>query len=471
MLGYNFASGSRPKPSRRRLKISCEAFVDAIILTEEMRAAIALLEDEKERFVWISGRAGTGKSTFLQYLKDELRPRNAVYLAPTAVAALTIGGQTIHSFFWIDPGEKAYLETRLDPDKEGRLYALLAAVETIVVDEVSMVRADLLDEMDRRMRRAKRQSRLPFGGARLVLFGDAYQLPPVEPDPYTMAGEGFARRYKSPFFFSSQALRTRARKIRHVEFTRVFRHNETDFMATLDRCRAGAVTEADLDLLQSRVLPEGRKPPADHLVLTAKRDEARRLNRYRMDALPGPARTYSAVSSGRFASAPGDEDLPAPRELELKVGARVMFTVNDPGRRWVNGALATVSGLEDGRVVLRDEAGEFAVEPYAWRRLRFTLRDDRLAEETADEYRQYPFVLGWAVTIHRAQGRTLEKVFVDLSRGAFAAGQAYVAISRVTRLEGLLLRARPRARDFFVNERVTDFLDYIQAGADAGIDG
>lgn len=436
--------------------------MDAIILTEEMKAAIALLEDEKERFIWITGRAGTGKSTFLQYLKTEIRPRNGVYLAPTGVAALTIGGQTIHSFFWIDPNENAYLETRLDPDRESRLYPLLAIVETIVIDEISMVRADLLDEMDRRMRRAKKQPRLPFGGARLVLFGDPYQLPPVEPDPYTLAGELFEKRYKSPFFFSSQVLRTKARRIRRVEFTRVFRQSEADFLATLDRCRSGMVTEEDLELLQSRVLPEGKKPPADHLVLIAKKDDAKRLNRYRLDALPGPARTYAAVASGHFANALDDEDLPAPRELELKVGTRVMLTVNDQGRRWVNGSLATVIRLEDEGIILQDEAGEFRIEPHVWGKVRFTLRSGQLSEETTDEYRQYPFVPGWAVTIHRAQGRTLEKVFVDLSQGAFAAGQAYVAISRVTSLEGLLLRTRPRARDFFVHERVTAFLDYIK---------
>lgn len=442
--------------------------MDAIILTEEMKAAISLLEDEKERFIWITGRAGTGKSTFLHYLKTEIKPPKAVYLAPTGVAALTIGGQTIHSFFRLDPKEKAYLETKLEEEKAARLYPLLALVETLVVDEISMVRADVLDEMDRRMRRAKREPKLPFGGARLVLFGDPYQLPPVPPDPYSAEGELFEKRYKSPFFFSSQVLRVKARRMARVEFTRVFRQNEADFLATLDRCRSGLVTEEDLELLQSRVLPEGKKPPADFLVLTAKKDEARRLNKYRLDALSGPSRVYAAEASGNFAKVVDDEELPSPRELELKAGARVMFTVNDPKGRWVNGTLATIVALEEGRVVAKDEGGEFGVEPYAWKKLRFARRGDALAEEIADEYRQYPFVLGWAITIHRAQGRTLEKVFVDLSQGAFAAGQAYVAISRVTRLEGLLLRTRPRARDFFVHERVTAFLDYIAKGAPGG---
>jgi len=298
----------------RRRPNSCEVLVDTMILTEEMKAAIALLESEEERFIWISGRAGTGKSTFLQYLKTQIRPRNAVYLAPTGVAALTIGGQTIHSFFWIDPGEKVYLETRLDPEREARLFPLLARVDVLVIDEISMVRADLLDEMDRRMRRAKGQPRLAFGGARLVLFGDPYQLPPVAPDPYSYAGELFEGRYKSPFFFSSQVLRTRARKIRRIDFTRVFRQNEADFIATLDRCRSGEVTREDLELLQSRVLPEGKKPPADYLVLTAKRDEAQRLNRYREEAPAGPRAPLRGLR-GR-ALREGDRRRGAPRAAQ-----------------------------------------------------------------------------------------------------------------------------------------------------------
>lgn len=434
-----------------------------------MKTALALLEDESNRIIWISGRAGTGKSTFLQYLKEKIKSRNIVYLAPTAVAALTIGGQTIHSFFWLDPKEKAYFETKLDSDKEHKLFSRLALVETIVIDEISMVRADIIDEIDRRMRKAKRQPELPFGGTRLVFFGDAYQLPPISPDPFTSAGELFDQRYKSPFFFSSKVLRTKARKISHIEFTRVFRQTEVDFLAVLDRCRSGEITESDIDLLQSRVLPEGKKPPTDHLVLTAKRDEAHRLNQYRLNALAGQARNYTAIATGNFANILNEEDLPAPRVLDLKVGARVMFTVNSPERRWVNGALATVIRLEDDKVIVQNDSGEFAVEPYVWKKIRFTPRSGQLVGETTDEYKQYPFMLGWAITTHRAQGRTLEKVFVDLSQGAFAAGQAYVAISRVTRLEGLLLRTRPRIRDFFVNERVTAFLDYIKAGTQEAV--
>lgn len=435
--------------------------MDTMILTDEMRAAIALLADERERLIWISGRAGTGKSTFLQYLKTELRPRNAVYLAPTGVAALAIGGQTIHSFFWIDPRQEINLGTRLDAEREGRLFPLLAKVETLVIDEISMVRADLLDEIDRRMRMAKGEARLPFGGARLVLFGDPYQLPPVLPDEMSRAGALFEENYKSPFFFSSKVLRTRARAMKRVEFTRVFRQNEAEFLATLDRCRSGLVTSEDLALLASRVLPEGKKPPADYLVLTATRAEAQRLNRYRLEALPGEPRSYAASSGGHFAKDLDEEELPVPRELLLKEGARVLLTVNDADGRWANGALATVVGLDEGSVRLRDEGGEFRVGAHVWKRVKFVLRGGEIVEEATDQYGQLPLQLGWALTIHRAQGRTLEKVFVDLSQGAFAAGQAYVAISRVTRLEGLLLRAKPRARDFFVHERVGVFLDYI----------
>jgi len=433
-----------------------------MILTDEMNEAISLIADASERLIWVSGRAGTGKSTFLSYLKTELKPRNAVYLAPTGVAALAIGGQTIHSFFWIDPREPVYMETRLDAEREERLYPLLSAVDTLVVDEISMVRADLLDEIDRRMRRAKREARLPFGGARLILFGDPYQLPPVEPDEASREGALFDERYKSPFFFSSKVLRTRARAIRRVEFTRVFRQSEEDFLATLDRCRSGDVTDDDLRLLASRVLPEGKKPPADHLVLTSTRAEAQRLNAYRLAALPGPSRVYAARADGRFAKDISEDELPVPRELELRVGARVMLTANDKDGRWNNGALATVTGLDEAGVTLRDDSGEFRVGPHVWKRVRYVLRDGTIAMAEADQYGQLPLQLGWALTIHRAQGLTLERVFIDLSRGAFAAGQAYVAISRVMRLEGLVLRARPKARDFFVHERVSVFLDYLK---------
>ncbi|HET7838808.1 MAG TPA: DEAD/DEAH box helicase [Rectinemataceae bacterium] len=433
-----------------------------MILTEEMQAASALLKDEGERLIWISGRAGTGKSTYLQYLKTVLRPRNAVYLAPTGVAALSIGGQTIHSFFWIDPREEVYLETKLDAAREAQLFPLLAKVETLVIDEISMVRADLLDEMDRRMRRAKGEPRQPFGGARLVLFGDPFQLPPVEPEEASRAAALFDERYKSPFFFSSKVLRTRALAMKLVEFTRVFRQSEADFLATLDHCRSGRVTGADLALLASRVLPEGKKPPVDHLALTATRSEAQRLNRYRLDALPGPSQRFSASAAGQFTKTLDEEELPVPRELELKTGARVLLTVNDEGGRWANGALATVVGLDETGVTLSDEMGEFRIEAYGWRRVKFVLRDGQIVEEVTGQYTQLPLQLGWALTIHRAQGRTLERVFVDLSQGAFAAGQAYVAISRVTKLEGLVLRTLPRARDFFVHERVGVFLDYVK---------
>ncbi len=419
--------------------------MDAIILTEEMKAATALLKDEKERFIWISGRAGTGKSTFLQYLKTEIRPRNAVYLAPTGVAALTIGGQTIHSFFWIDPNEKAYLGTALDPDREGSLYPLLAMVETIVIDEISMVRADLLDEMDRRMRRAKNQPRLSFGGARLVLFGDPYQLPPVEPDPYSPAGELFERRYKSPFFFSSQACaRGRGRSGGWSSRGSSARTRRTFLPPSIAAARAWR------PMPTSTSCSRGSSPKAGSPRPTTSSSRPKRTRPGASIATASTACRALPASTrrsppGSFAKALDDEELPAPRELELKTGARVMLTVNDRGRRWVNGTLATVTGLEDEGVILQDETGEFRVEPHVWKKVRFTLRSGQLSEESSDEYRQYPFVLGWAITIHRAQGRTLEKVFVDLSQGAFAAGQAYVAISRVTRLEGLLLRTRPRA--------------------------
>ena len=321
--------------------------MNAIILTEEMKAAIALLEDERERFIWITGRAGTGKSTFLQHLKTEIRA--AKYGLPGSYrrGGPHIGGQTIHSFFWIDPNEKVYLETALDPDRESRLLPLLAKVrDDRHRRDIHGPRGPPRREWTAGCGRRRGSRAFPSAARASCFSATPISFRRSSPIPTAPPASSSGSATRVPFFFSSQVLRTRARKIKRVEFTRVFRQNEADFLATLDRCRSGMLTDDDLDLLQSRVLPEGKKPPADHLVLTAKKDEAERLKPLPVSRpLPGPARSYAAVCSGRFARRARQRGpTRSARARAQGRGPASCSRSNDPGRRWVNGSLATVSG-------------------------------------------------------------------------------------------------------------------------------
>jgi len=402
--------------------------------------------------LFVTGGAGTGKSTFIRELRDRFPEKQSVVLAPTGVAALNAGGQTIHSFCQLPLRPVLPTDAREADEPE-----LIQALQMVIIDEISMVRADVLDGVDAFLR-LNRKSPQPFGGVQMVLVGDLFQLPPV----VTFNDrELIHSRYATPQFFSANALR--GLKFFPVELEIVYRQRDATFAEMLAKIRDGDGAGEALQRLNE--LCVGRTLTARHLILVPTRKAAALENEARLAELPGPERTYTAKREGTFESAP-DDRLPAPPQLALRKGAQVMFVRNDPERRWVNGTLGEVKELRDAAVRVRLEDGiSFEVERIEWQDIRYALRESKegeeskknIVEEVAGTYEQFPLMPAWAVTIHKAQGLTLAKVLVDLDRGAFAEGQVYVALSRCQTLEGLSLRRAVRLSEVRTSEAARGF--------------
>jgi len=418
----------------------------------KFRRALDLLENGRQHLL-ITGRAGTGKSTLLRYFMEQTA-RKAVVLAPTGVAAVNIGGQTIHSFFGFKPSitPQEVSQLTLPPSKE-RLYREL---EMLVIDEVSMVRADLLDCVDQFLRISRHARNRPFGGVQMAFFGDLYQLPPVVTRRERPAIESL---YETPYFYSSQVFRQL--NIALVELEKVYRQTDDRFLDLLDAIRSGSVTDADLTLLNSRCIPDFEPGPAEFYVqLTATNNLAEVTNQRQLARLRGRLYTFEGYLEGDF----GEDHAPAPILLELKVGAQVMLVNNDPRGRWVNGTLGRVVRVVPGRrnegvVIVELEGGEVVeVAPHTWELFEFYVQGRQLQSRVIGRYTQIPLTLAWAVTIHKSQGKTFERVVIDIGRGAFAPGQVYVALSRCRTLEGIVLKRPIQKKHIWVDYRVADFL-------------
>lgn len=401
---------------------------------------------------FITGRAGTGKSTLLQLFRNTTR-KKAVVLAPTGIAALNVQGQTIHSFFGFPPRPLS------DRDiKKRRRRQLYQNLEVLIIDEISMVRADLLDGIDRFLRLNREDDR-PFGGVQVVFFGDLFQLPPVVAS--TVEAAFFRSAYDSPYFFSARVF-SEGFRMEMLELRKVYRQDNRHFLRLLEAIRLNQLDYDDLAELNERHLP-GFRPEAHYITLTAHNARADTINRRALEELPGPERIYQAIISGTFKA----QLFPTEPALRLREGARVMFIKNDPDRRFVNGTLGTVNGLEtDCARVTIDAAGEpsreVQVDPVDWEILRYVPSresPDKIETEVLGTFRQLPLRLAWAVTIHKAQGKTFDKVIIDLGRGAFEHGQTYVALSRCRTLEGIVLRQPLRPQDIRTDERVVDFYE------------
>lgn len=400
---------------------------DVIDHTEENRAALAAV-DSLSPAVFIIGRAGTGKTRLLREIAARADRQTAI-VAPTGLAALNAGGQTIHALFGIPPFGAG---PNIDPRRLKR--SLLRKLDLILVDEVSMVRADLMDAMDQALRTARRTD-APFGDVQMVFFGDFLQLPPVVTGQDGMVLQELG--YRSPYAFDAHVFGDLHPD--YVELQTVHRQSDEEFVRLLGRIRAGEADAAE-DLNARCVGPH--RTGATPVLLTATNRLAETYNMRGLDALPGPP----AVFEGRIRDKFQRDRLPAPQALPLKPGARVMAVRNDPQMRFVNGSLGTVTHSADGAACVRvrfDGAGDAVdVEPVTWDSVRYDLDAGKVTTSVVGSYQQLPLAPAWAITVHKSQGLTLDNVRVDLGRGAFAPGQAYVALSRCRTLEGLSL-ARP----------------------------
>jgi ATP-dependent exoDNAse (exonuclease V) alpha subunit len=404
--------------------------------TSEYLAAYDYLK-AREGHLFVTGRAGTGKSTLLMGLK-ELLAEEMVTLAPTGLAAVNVGGQTIHSFFAFPPRL-----IRSDDIRRSRNGRLMRRLKFLVIDEVSMVRSDLMWAIDQSLRVNRGRPREPFGGVRLALFGDLHQLPPVVNEA-EVAGH-LESQYDGPFFFSIASLREGAGTAL-IELKEVFRQNDATLIDVLNRIREGDAGVDDLSILNERVQPIRTLAEGEpYVILTPTNAAAGRINAAYLEALPGQKIPYKAATTGEFsAAAQPTEDM-----LLLKPRAKVMLLRNDADRRWVNGTIARISRLEADRVWVEIDGEEHEIEQTTWesRRYAYDKAAAKIVETVAGTFRQFPVRLAWALTIHKSQGLTLEKVYVDLGRGTFAHGQAYVALSRCRTLDGLALARRLKPSD------------------------
>jgi len=416
--------------------------------------------EEGRPCLFVTGKAGTGKSTLLQHIKRRAIGKAAV-LAPTGVAAVHVGGQTIHSFFRFPPQV-------LFPETVARMGggALYRNLETLIIDEISMVRADILDAMDMFLRRHGPDAGLPFGGVQMIFFGDLHQLPPVV-SPHEM--EAFRSLYESPWFFKAKVFSRLP--FERVDLRKVYRQKEKTFLSLLNAVRSGEAGEEDMDALNIRLDPSFQPPDAEPCVtLTATNLSADRVNARRLDALPSHLALYAAQVQGEFEP----RAFPTDEPLGLKVGAQVMFLKNHPQGLWVNGTLGVVAamgsdiiwvdipGRERGGNVDPEAGplGAMRVEKASWESVRYVLDPEtgRVVPKPVGRFTQFPLKLAWAMTIHKSQGKTFDRVIIDLGQGAFAHGQSYVALSRCRTLEGIFLRRPLSGRDLLLDPEVREFL-------------
>jgi ATP-dependent exoDNAse (exonuclease V) alpha subunit len=421
---------------------------DGMTPTPEHEAALDYLRGGAGH-LFVTGRAGTGKSTLLRGLRDIITDDVAV-LAPTGLAAVNVGGQTIHSFFGLPPRL-----IRPEDIKRSRNGGVMRRLKLLIIDEVSMVRSDLMWGIDQSLRLNRGRAREPFGGVRLLMFGDLHQLPPVVQEAEVAAH--LEATFGGPFFFSVDALREGVGTHR-LELSQVFRQSDPELIRVLNHVRDGELEPDDLEILNARVNPLRTLGEGDpYVILTPTNAVAQRINAAYLEALPAAAFTYQAGVTGEFNPSAHPTD-PA---LILKLGAKVIMLRNDADRRWVNGTIGRVAKLDDKRVWIEIDGKEFEIEPVEWKNTRYAFdqAQGKVVETVAGSFKQFPLRLAWALTIHKAQGLTLDKVYISLGRGTFAHGQAYVALSRCRALEGLALDRPLRPSDIIFDPAALGYRD------------
>ena len=418
----------------------------SVTLTPKMKTIVgAVANGESPMFV--SGKAGTGKSTLLRYIQ-RLATKPVAVLGPTGVAAVNAGGMTVHSFFRLPPRLLSQHEFKSYPG----LDRICRKLEGIIVDEISMVRADLLDAIDASLK-LHRENREPFGGVQMIMFGDLAQLPPVVDKSLE---DHFSRVYESPFFFDAHCLRASSMSCHDLED--VLRQRDHRFIDILNRVSEARSTPTDLQALNQRVDSRARHRNRDAITLTTTNRSAKATNKSRLDELPSQMLEFRAEIHGRVE----EKHHPTNEVIEIRSGARVMVLTNN-GSTWNNGTLATVTGVgrHDGEEALQVEirGTTYSITRHKWEIIRYVPDQERggLREEVIGTFRQFPVKLAWAVTIHKSQGLTFENVVIDMDRGAFAHGQLYVALSRCRSLEGISLVVPIRMTDLQLHPRIDWF--------------
>lgn len=437
------------------------------------------LVNHSGRNLFLTGKAGTGKTTFLKYIRDTC-PKQMAIVAPTGVAAINAGGVTIHSFFQLplspfipdtrgsgfsnssqESNNRHNLISRLRYNREKR--KLLQQLELLIIDEISMVRCDLLDAIDTILRHFRRRPDERFGGLQLLFIGDMYQLPPVIKEAEWQL---FAGCYDSPYFFSSHVLRDELPLC--IEFNKIYRQSEEKFIRLLNQVRNNEVDEDGLKLLESRYQPAFRRSRNDgYIILTTHNEQARNINMAALHNLEGPAREYEAQVADDFPP----NAYPADELLYMKAGAQVMFIKNDTadrGKRYFNGKIGTVTRMEDEKIFVQcaDDPHEIEVQREKWENIRYSVDavSQQLHEQTLGTFTQFPLRLAWAITIHKSQGLTFDKLIIDAGE-AFVPGQVYVALSRCTSLEGLILKSKIKTGSLLTDNRILQFSQNISNSA------
>lgn len=431
--------------------------------------ALELMEDTRSN-VFITGRAGTGKSTLLNYFRKHTK-KNVVVLAPTGVAAVNISGQTIHSFFHFKPDITKAKVKKIKVAPGDTIYSKLDA---IVIDEISMVRADLLDCVDLFLRLHGPSRKKPFGGVQMIFIGDLYQLPPVTTSDESKA---FAEHYQSPYFFSAHVISPPQQdllgesdfKMEFIELQKIYRQSDSNFIALLNAIRNNTAGAAEFAALNKRHDPQFVSPADElYITLTTTNRLADEINAKEVERLEGEERVYRGSIEGKF----DNKYLPTDVDLRVKVGAQIMMLNNDSQGRWINGTIGEIIGIDSSEcpkggtdsLLIELETGDTVqVNQHQWDIYQFSFNEKakQIESETVGSFLQYPLRLAWAVTIHKSQGKTFERVIVDIGNGTFSPGQLYVALSRATTLEGLVLKRQLSPRHVWLDKEVGRFIEGI----------